>query len=38
MAPLWTVHIDEVRPDKATEFEELNIAENRGVTGPCSTR
>jgi hypothetical protein len=31
MAPLWTVHIDEVRPDKAAEFERLNIAENKGV-------
>lgn len=31
MAPLWTVHIDEVRPDKAAEFERLNIAENRGL-------
>jgi hypothetical protein len=31
MAPLWTVHIDEVRPDKAAEFERLNVAENRGV-------
>lgn len=31
MAPLWTVHIDEVRPDAAAEFERLNIAENRGL-------
>ena len=31
MAPLWTVHIDEVRPDKAAEFERLNIVENKGV-------
>jgi hypothetical protein len=31
MAPLWTVHIDEVRPDKAAEFERLNIAENKGL-------
>jgi hypothetical protein len=31
MAPLWSVHIDEVRPDKAAEFERLNIAENTGV-------
>lgn len=31
MAPLWTVHIDEVSPDKAAEFERLNIAENKGV-------
>jgi len=31
IAPLWTVHIDEVRPDKAAEFERLNIAENKGV-------
>jgi hypothetical protein len=31
MAPLWTVHIDEVRPDKTAEFERLNIAENQGI-------
>jgi len=31
MAPLWTVHIDAVRPEKASEFERLNIAENRGL-------
>jgi hypothetical protein len=31
MAPLWTVHIDEVRPDKAAEFERLNIEENKGL-------
>ena len=31
MAPLWTVHIDEVQPDKAAEFERLNIAENQGL-------
>ena len=31
IAPLWTVHIDEVRPEKAAEFERLNIAENKGV-------
>jgi hypothetical protein len=31
MAPLWTVHIDEVRQDRAAEFERLNIDENRGV-------
>jgi hypothetical protein len=31
MAPLWTVHIDEVRPDKAADFERLNMAENRGL-------
>jgi hypothetical protein len=31
MAPLWTVHIDEVRPGMAAEFERLNIAENRGL-------
>ncbi len=31
MAPLWTVHIDEVWPDKAAEFERLNIAENKGL-------
>lgn len=31
MAPLWTVHIDEVRPDKTAEFERLNIAENKGI-------
>ena len=31
MAPLWTVHIDEVRPEKAAEFERLNIAENKGL-------
>ena len=31
MTPLWTVHIDEVRPDKAAEFERLNIAENQGL-------
>jgi hypothetical protein len=31
MAPLWTVHIDEVRPEKAAEFERLNIAENQSV-------
>lgn len=31
IAPLWTVHIDEVRPDKAAEFERLNIAENKGL-------
>lgn len=31
MAPLWTVHIDEVRPEKAAEFERLNIAENKGI-------
>jgi hypothetical protein len=30
-APLWTVHIDEVLPDKTAEFERLNIAENKGV-------
>lgn len=29
MAPLWTVHIDEVRPDKAAEFERLAITENQ---------
>jgi hypothetical protein len=28
---LWTVHIDEVRPEKAAEFERLNIEENKGV-------
>jgi len=31
MAPLWTVHIDEVLPGKEEEFERLNIAENQGV-------
>jgi len=31
MAPLWTVHIDEVRPEMAAEFERLNIAENKGL-------
>lgn len=31
MAPLWTVHIDEVRRDKAKEFEKLNMAENKSV-------
>jgi hypothetical protein len=31
MAPLWTVHVDEVRPEKAAEFERLNIAENKGL-------
>jgi len=31
MAALWTVHIDEVRPEKAGEFERLNIAENKGL-------
>jgi hypothetical protein len=31
MAPLWTVHIDEVRPDSAAEFERLNIAENKAL-------
>jgi hypothetical protein len=31
MAPLWSVHIDEVRPEKAAEFERLNIEENKGV-------
>lgn len=31
MAPLWTVHIDEVRRDKAAEFERLNTAENKGL-------
>jgi hypothetical protein len=31
MARLWTVHIDEVRPAAAAEFERLNIAENRGI-------
>lgn len=31
MAPIWTVHIDEVRPDKAAEFERLNIEENKGL-------
>ena len=31
LAPLWAVHIDEVLPDKAAEFERLNIAENKGV-------
>jgi len=31
MAPLWTVHIDEVRRDKAKDFERLNTAENKGV-------
>jgi len=31
IAPLWTVHIDEVRPEKAAEFERLNIAENKGL-------
>src|SRR5437867_9522862 len=31
IAPLWTVHIDEVRPDKAAEFERLNVAENKGL-------
>ena len=29
IAPLWTVHIDEVRPDKAAEFERLAIEENK---------
>jgi hypothetical protein len=29
LAPLWTVHIDEVRADKAAEFERLAIEENR---------
>lgn len=29
MAPLWTVHIDHVRPSQAAEFERLNIAENQ---------
>jgi hypothetical protein len=31
IAPIWAVHIDEVLPDKAAEFERLNIAENKGV-------
>ena len=31
IAPLWTVHIDEVRQDHAAEFERLNIAENKGL-------
>lgn len=31
IAPLWTVHIDEVRRDKAAEFERLNIALNKGL-------
>jgi hypothetical protein len=31
IAPLWTVHIDEVRPEKAAEFERLNIEENKGL-------
>ena len=31
MAPLWTVHIDHVRPASAAEFERLNIAENKGI-------
>jgi len=31
MASLWTVHIDEVRPNKTAEFERLNIAENTGI-------
>jgi hypothetical protein len=31
LAPLWTVHIDEVQPDKAADFERLNIAENKGL-------
>lgn len=29
MPPLWRVHIDEVQPTMAAEFERLNIAENR---------
>jgi hypothetical protein len=29
MAPLWTVHIDEVRPEKAAEFERLARTENQ---------
>ena len=31
IAPLWTVHIDEVRPSEAAEFERLNIPQNKGV-------
>ena len=37
MAPLWTVHIDEVRPEQAAEFERLNIAENKGIHAILNT-
>jgi hypothetical protein len=31
LAPLWTVHIDDVQPALTAEFERLNVAENRGL-------